>query len=169
MSSSSSVMPSATSRSSSRVQQRLHLVGVLGLRARVQLEHAGVGVGRHARVHRVGQPATLADLLEQPAGQAAAEHVVHHVERLAARVGAGQRAAAHHDVHLLAVVVDGEPLARRCRAAARCGHAPPVATPAKRCSMQASISSCSSGPAAATTIALGAVVLLRRTPARRRG
>ena len=121
MSSSSSVMPSLTSRSSSRRISSMHLVGVLGLRAGVHLEHAGVGVGGHAGVHRVGQAATLADLLEQAARQPAAEHVVDDVERLATLVAAGQRAAAHHDVHLLGVVVDRHRCRRSAPARLACG------------------------------------------------
>ena len=91
MSSSSSVIPSATSRSSSRVHQRHHLVGVLRAACRrPMLNHAGVGVRADAGVHRVDQPAPLADLLEQPARQAATEHVVDDVERLARGVVARQ-------------------------------------------------------------------------------
>ena len=52
------------------------------------------------------KPAALADLLEQTARQAAAEDLVDDVERLAIIVATRQRAAAHHDVHLLGVVVD---------------------------------------------------------------
>ena len=87
-------------------QQTLHFVCVVGLGTGIHLEHAGIGIRRHPRVHRIGQAAPLADLFEQSAGQAAAEHMVHHIERLAASVLPGQRATAHHDVHLLGVVVE---------------------------------------------------------------
>ena len=62
------------------------LAGVLGHRAGVHRPRAGVGVRRRRRVHAVGEAAALADLVEQPARQAAAEDVVDDVERLAVGV-----------------------------------------------------------------------------------
>ena len=81
--SSSSVMPSVTSRSQLGADEPLDLAGVVGHRAGVHRPRAGVGVGRRRRVHAVGEAAALADLVEQAARQAAAEHVVDDVEGLA--------------------------------------------------------------------------------------
>ena len=53
----------------------------------------------------VDSAVALANFLEQSARQSAAEHMVHDIERLAPRVVAFEPAAAHHDVHLLGVVV----------------------------------------------------------------
>ena len=118
MASSSSVMPSATRRSSSGTIEPVDLAGVLGHRAGVHRPRAGVGVRRRRRVDAVGQAATLADLVEQPARQAAAEHVVDDVERLAIGVAAWHRAPTDRQVHLLGVVVDGD-VAPRERPGAR--------------------------------------------------
>src|SRR6185312_13977281 len=54
--------------------QREHLAQLLRLAARVDAERAGVGELGGEAVDRVGQPALLPDLLEEPGGHAAAEH-----------------------------------------------------------------------------------------------
>src|SRR3546814_15293990 len=64
-----------------------------------------VGVGARVRVHGVGQAALLADLLEQPAGHAAAEALVGHGHGPAVVVEGRQAAPAEAEVGLLGVVV----------------------------------------------------------------
>ncbi len=86
--------------------QRLDLSSMLGLAPRIHLVDAGILVGRDPGVHAVGETTPLADLLEQAARQPSTKNLVHHVERLAPRVVAGQCPAPDHDVHLLAVLVD---------------------------------------------------------------
>ena len=105
-SSSSSVMPSVTSRSSSPRIRSITSPAWSGWVPAYIWNAPAVGVRGDAGVHRVGEAATLADLLEQPARQTAAEDVVDDVERLAVVVAAGQGPPAHDDVHLLGVVVD---------------------------------------------------------------
>ena len=63
-----------------------HLVQPLRRAPGVHREGAGVGVAGQRRVHRVGQPALLPDLLEQPGARAAAERGGQHGQRAAARV-----------------------------------------------------------------------------------
>src|SRR3546814_17879640 len=63
-----------------------------------------VGVGARVRVHGVGQAALLADLLEQPAGHAAAEDLVGHGHGPAVVVEGSKSAPAAAEVVLLAVV-----------------------------------------------------------------
>src|SRR3546814_12491162 len=60
-----------------------------------------VGVGARVRVHGVGQAALLADLLEQPAGHAAAEDLVGHGHGPAVVVEGRQAAPAEAEVGLL--------------------------------------------------------------------
>ena len=79
-------------------------VEVLGARADVQPDLAGVGVGARERVHRVGQPATLAHLLEQARGRGAAEDRVEHAQREAPLVVARERRPAEAHVVLLGVL-----------------------------------------------------------------
>src|SRR4051794_20958293 len=84
--------------------QREDLVGLPGLAAGVDAEHAGVGVPAGERVHGVGEAALLPDALEQPRAHAAAEGGRQHAQRVARRVVAGQPPAAEDDVGLLGVV-----------------------------------------------------------------
>ena len=49
-------------------------------------DRAGIVIGHPFRPDRVGQSAALPDLLEQPAGQSPAEHVVEHGKRIPAWV-----------------------------------------------------------------------------------
>ena len=67
-------------------------------------KRAGVGVARLRRVHRVGQPALLPDLLEQPGAGSAAERGGQHGQRAAARVVPARAGHAEHQVRLLGVV-----------------------------------------------------------------
>ena len=89
--SSSSPMPRSASPSSSARISRTTSSTLRRRAAGVQAEVAGVGVARRERVDRVGQAALLADLLEQPAAHAAAEHGVEHRHGVAPLVGGGQR------------------------------------------------------------------------------
>src|SRR3954451_1815472 len=88
------------------VQQCDDLVAMFGLRTGVHLERSTVGVRRHPGVDRVRQTTTLTDLFEQATGHPSTEDLVDHVEWLAVLVAARKVATAHHDVHLLGVIVD---------------------------------------------------------------
>ena len=66
------------------------VVTVLGLCACIHLEGAAVGIRGHSGIHRIGEAATFPDLLEQPARQPSAEHLVDNVERFAIFVAARQ-------------------------------------------------------------------------------
>src|SRR3954452_11920485 len=87
-------------------QQCDDLVAMFGLRTGVHLERSTVGVRRHPGVDRVRQTPTLTDLFEQATGQPATEDLVDDVEWLAVLVPTREGATAHHDVHLLGVIVD---------------------------------------------------------------
>ena len=74
--SSCSVMPSASTSSARRRSPPSASRARFGRGAAVDREVAGVREGGGVRVHRVRQAALLPDLLEQPAGHAAAQHLV---------------------------------------------------------------------------------------------
>ena len=78
---SSSVMPSAATRASSLAGQASTSSTLPGAQPAYTPNRPAVGVLAGVRVDRVRQAALLPDLLEQPAGHAAAEHVVEHAER----------------------------------------------------------------------------------------
>src|SRR4051812_19203594 len=75
-------------------------------RAQVQADLARAGVHRLERVDVVGEPAPLADLLEQPRRRRAAEDVVEHAQREAAIVVARDARRAEADVVLLGLLGD---------------------------------------------------------------
>ena len=75
------------------VDDAQHLVDVLGCRPDHDGQRAGVGVGGPLGPDRVGQATLLAHLLEQPARQPAAQHVVEHGERPAPLVERGTERA----------------------------------------------------------------------------
>ena len=127
ISSSSSVMPPVDEALELRADEAGDLAGVLGHRPGVDRPGAGVGVRRRRRVHAVGEAAALADLVEQPARQPAAEDVVDDVERLAVGVVARHGPAADGEVHLLGVVVDLDVgLGRRRAPSGRCDRRRPA-------------------------------------------
>src|SRR5437763_14310262 len=80
------------------------LAEVVGPRAHVQADLARVLIGAGERIHRVGQTAPLAHLLEQPRGRRAAEDRVEHAKREPPVVVAGQPDAAETHVVLLGVL-----------------------------------------------------------------
>ena len=128
-------------------------------RADVEADLARVDVLAGVRVDRVGQPALLAHLLEQPRGGRAAEDRVEHAQGEAPLVGARNARAAEADVELLGVlVVEADP--RACASAgAGSGSSRPSPVgrgPSSAPSTSSTIRSCSRLPAAATTM-LGAV------------
>ena len=103
-----------------------HLVDMLGRRADHHGQRSAVLVGRPLGPHRVGQPALLADLLEEAARQAAPQHVVQarpapSAARRSARPSACRRRGAP------ARWTGGPRRGRRCRApgAVRVGTTPP--------------------------------------------
>ena len=112
--SSSSVRPCSATWCELVAADLEHLGHPARLAAGVDAEHAAVGVGGGVGVHRVGQAALLADLLEQPGAHAAAEGGVEHAERPAALVGAGQAGHAEHDVGLLGARGRGSRRGPRC-------------------------------------------------------
>ena len=77
------------------------VVELVGQAADRDAHDAGVGVVAGEGEDRVGQPATLADLLEQPARGAAAERGVEDTQREAAVVVAVGALHAEHEVDLL--------------------------------------------------------------------
>src|SRR4051794_4192985 len=81
-----------------------HLVGLARLTTGVDAEHAAVGVTARERVHRVRQPAFLANPLEQPGTHPAAECSRQHSHREPAWVVPGQSVRADDQVGLLGVV-----------------------------------------------------------------
>src|SRR3954454_15601370 len=91
--------------------QRQHLVDLARLASRVHPEKAGVGVLGCVGIHRVGEAALLADLLEEQAGHAATEHVVERAEGETVLVLARVAGAAEHHVGLLGVLVPHDHLA----------------------------------------------------------
>ena len=90
--SSRSVMPSAPSDAELGGDDVEHLAHVLGCGPDADAHRAGVVVGHPLRPHRVGQPTTLPDLLEEPAREPPAEDVVEDGQRVAPRVRAVDRA-----------------------------------------------------------------------------
>ena len=78
-----------------------HLVDVLGRRAHHDGQRAGVLVGGTLGPHRVGEAALFAHLLEEPAREAAPQHVVEDGQRPAALVEARHRPRAVDEVRLL--------------------------------------------------------------------
>ena len=83
----------------------LHRLGeVVGPRADVEADLAGVGELAGERVDRVGEPALLAHALEQPRGREPAEDRVEHAHGVAALVVARQARAAEADVDLLGLL-----------------------------------------------------------------
>ncbi len=81
---------------------------VLGARADVDADLAGVVVARRVAVDAVGHAALLADLLHEPRGGRPAEHVVEQREREAAIVVARQPGRRQADVVLLGVAREEE-------------------------------------------------------------
>ena len=106
------VAGSSRSRSSSAADDRERLLEVVGPRPDVQADLAGVLVGAGERVDGVGEPAPLADLLEQARGGGAAEDRVEHAQREPALVVAREAGAAEADVVLLGVLALEAPCAR---------------------------------------------------------
>ena len=86
---------------------------VVGTRAEVQAHLPGARVERLEGVDAVGQPAALADLLEEPRGRRAAEDVVQHAQGEAALVVAGDARPAQADVVLLGVLAQEPHAAQR--------------------------------------------------------
>src|ERR1022692_388222 len=80
---------------------REHLVGLGRQATDVHAPDAGVGVLGGEAVHRVGEPALLPYLLEQPGGHAAAQRRVQHAEREPPVVRPGQALTAEYQVGLL--------------------------------------------------------------------
>ena len=85
------------------VEQVEHLVGVLGRRADRDGERARRRRRRAGRTRSSSKAPRLADLLEEPAGQAAAEHVVEHGQREALGRVPVRGAHAEHELGLLGV------------------------------------------------------------------
>ena len=85
-SSSSAVSPPARQIGDLRARDLDALPHVLGARADVDADLAGVVVARRVAVDAVGHAALLADLLHEARGGRAAEHVVEQREREAALV-----------------------------------------------------------------------------------
>ena len=95
---------------------RERLGEVVLARADVDADLAGVGVLGDEAVDRVGEPALLADLLEEARGGRAAEDRVEHRGGEAARVGARDAGRAEADVVLLGVLaLEAQPGLRRAR------------------------------------------------------
>ena len=84
-------MPCAASRMSSARTTRSTSSALGGGAAGDTADQAGVGIVRGEGVDRVGQPALLADLLEQPAAHAAAQGGVQDCHREATLVGRGSK------------------------------------------------------------------------------
>ena len=138
---------------------RQRLGHVVGARADVQPDLPGVLIGARERVDRVGQPAALADLLEQPRGRGAAEDRVEHAQREPPIVVARERRAAEADVVLLGVLaLEPMPRMQLGRAPADPGGARPSALSPSLdvAGASSTIASCSIAPAAAITTLDGA-------------
>ena len=76
---------------------------MLGPRADVDADLAGLGVQAREHEHRIGEAAALAHLLKQPRGGRGAEHPLEHAQRKAPLVIAREAAAAETHVVLLGV------------------------------------------------------------------
>ena len=82
-------------------QQLDHLGGAAGPARGVHPEQAGVAVAGAEGIHRVRQPALLADVLEQTGGHPSAAHRHQHRQRVPVLAERGEPAAAEVDVVLL--------------------------------------------------------------------
>ena len=78
----------------------------LGQARGIDRQRAAVGEGVHRRIHRVGQPARFANLLEQARTQAAAERGVEHGQRPPMLPVPARHAYPERHVGLLGVAVD---------------------------------------------------------------
>ena len=132
--------------------QPADLAGVLGHRPGVHRPRAGVGVRAERRVHAVGEPAALADLVEQTARQPAAEDVVDDVEGLAVGILSGDRTPADRQVDLLGVVVDGDVGLRLAGSGAARTRPSPAGMSANASATAPATSSWSTSPAMATVV-----------------
>ena len=116
----------------------------------VNRHRAGVAVGAQAAEHRVGQPALLADVLEQPRAHRAAEHGVQHVARIAVLVVLLVAAGAEADVALLELLVADEHVRNDARRLRRPSGSAIVGSPSNARATRSRTCSCSMLPTAAT-------------------
>ena len=157
-SSSSAVRPPAAKSAICARAISTHSADVLGARADVDADLAGVVVARDVAVDAVGHAALLAHLLHEPRGGRAAEHVVEQREREAAIVVARQARAPTGRRGTARCRARGRAAARRPRRASSARPARPAPS-CRRSATSARNASCSTLPAAATTTFAGAVAL----------
>ena len=162
-------MPSSAILASSARTTCEHLVELGRQAADRDADQAGVDVLAGEGEDGVGQPALLADLLEQPARGAAAERGVEHAEREAARRRSGSARCTPSTTLTcsnwrVASATPGADAARASRPGGRAtGSAVPVEEAVRArtpCAPGVRRSAWSTLPATATTMLLGAVVAL---------